>query len=549
MKLNKIIAIIVLLLFALGTFAPIALAESTEDYQKKLDDLEFQYIELQDQYSTDIFSVIEPVVTSDADAARLKLDSIENKLWDIESGVYQIRGSLLYEVSQGNFQVGDGSDKDDLLNRINAFIGELSLAQGFFWKSEEALDMMVAYERAVAAHKIASVDLDRTYGLQAQIEDLIYQKGSPSLVETKTYQMNNAVKDVQDAIFEMVDNQYENELISNEFGNKFKELISDLENLADNAKGLDEYAFAYVVVYDLAPESLVSLKASHTKLAKEHNELLCAKKSTSTVLLALKKIESDISQGTEALVIAREVAGDSYNEYMKTDANDLVNDFVVFDSEVDKTIAKNVGTDCSSTPTPTPTPTPVSKDEWIEFSDLETDYDEIEDDYFFYKKKVDKARTQKDSKDEEKYEDKLKDLDDNVEDLAKEIKDLEDKVEKNTSIKDQKKLLDKIEEFADDAEKLEDDIEKVIKGTASSIVSPSSSTISVNNFVPKSTTPNSGTVLVEKINFPTGLTQTQPVVQQAGEDSFAEVILLIGGIVIIIVVIMFLLAAMLMKKK
>ena len=373
MKLNKIIAIIVLLLFALGTFAPIAFAATLESYQIKLEDLGFQYIELQDQYNLDIYSVIEFSVTKDAEDARNKLHSIENKLWSIENGVYQVRGDLLYEVSEGTFQVGDGSEKDDLLNQVNAFIGELTFTQGVFWKSEDALDMMVTYEKASKVYETASVDLDRSTGLQVQIEDLIYQKGSASLVESKFHLMDSVVKSVEDAKNDLQFAQMSNELLQKEFTDKFNILIIDFDNLLGNTIGMGEYAYAYILIYDLAPKELTDLKAKHTKLAAEENTLLCDKKDTSTVKIALNSVKSDINEGMNYLYGASYTAFNNYNAYLESDADELIGDYNAFLKEIDSTLAKVVGTDCNpNTPTPK-TPTPTVKDEWVEFTELEDD--------------------------------------------------------------------------------------------------------------------------------------------------------------------------------
>ncbi len=544
MKLNKIIAIIVLLLFALGTFAPIALAKDGGDYQQELDNLNHQFEEVQGQYNTDVYSVIEFSTAEDATTALTSLNSLKTKLSGIQSKTDTIRTELLSEASQGNFQSGDGSEKDYVLNQVNTFVGKLSSTEGLFKKAGDALTMIDVHEEARLVYTEAEIKLDELHGLQAEILDLIAKKGDVNTVGSKMNELGSLVNKVKASEKKMQDNNKKNELVQQDFANDYDELQKNLGTISKSPGKVVEYGYAYFAVYSAGPNGIPLIKSDLAKVSKEHNTLLCAKKSTDTTKIALTGIRNDINDAMETMVLVRSTATEWKNGYLEADANKLISELATLEADAKKAIAQTVGTDCSSTPTPTP----VVKDEWIEFSDLDNEFDDIEKDYFFYKKKVEKARTQKDSKDEKKYEDKLKDLDDNVEDLAKKIKNLDDKVGKNTSIKDQKKLLSKIENLEEDAEELEDDIEKSIKGTASTSVTPSSSTISVNNFVPKNPSSTSGSVLVEKINFPT-FVETQPVVQEVGEDSFAEVALLIGGIVIIIVVIMFLLAAMLIKKK
>ena len=234
-------------------------------------------------------------------------------------------------------------------------------------------------------------------------------------------------------------------------------------------------------------------------------------------------------------------SADEGTHYVKFFAYDMHNSV---SEEVKITVKKATGTPADPTkPADPANPDNTQKNEYEKkYDKYNTDYEELEDDYYYNKKKYEVAISEKDQSDKDKYKKKLGQVDDDLKDLKDDINDLIDEVEKKD--KNNKDLLEDLDNLKDDIGSLRDKISSVTGSSSSSTSSDNILKTSLN--APKSTQSNQGSeVEVEKLDF-SNLINTAAVTDPVTESGFStKMYLLIAGIVVLVIAIIFLLAILL----
>lgn len=171
-----------------------------------------------------------------------------------------------------------------------------------------------------------------------------------------------------------------------------------------------------------------------------------------------------------------------------------------------------------------------------EYNELKDKYDVYEDDYFYYKKKYEKAVEADDQDDIEKYEDKLNDLDDGLKELKEDVNDLIDDLEDAD---------DKDEDLLDDLDKLKDDVIDLRKKIGNLLESEETTAADSDAYVapPDEEEP---LVVIESLDM-SGLDadKGEEQLKSAKWDELRYTVWLIAGIIVLIAVIFFLLALLL----
>ena len=224
--------------------------------------------------------------------------------------------------------------------------------------------------------------------------------------------------------------------------------------------------------------------------------------------------------------------GTHYIKFFAYDNENSVSD------EVKIIVSKETGTPADPDPTD-----PLTKNTYEKkYDEYKEDFDDLEDDYYFYKKKYEVAVFDKDQSDKNKYKKKLDKVDDDLKDLKDDIKDLIDDVEEKD--KDNDDLLDDLEELKDDLNSLRDKISNI---SGKSSTSTSSGNILSTKFpATNKDKATSNNVEIQKMDF-SHLVNTATVQDTVAESGFSnKMYLLIAGIVILVIAIIFLLAILLL---
>ena len=175
--------------------------------------------------------------------------------------------------------------------------------------------------------------------------------------------------------------------------------------------------------------------------------------------------------------------------------------------------------------------------EWEQYEELDEKYEDFEDDYFYFKKKYEKAFNEDDDHDLDKYEDKLDELDDDLKDLKDEVEDLIDVVE-DSNLSDEEDLLDKLDTLEDDLKDLREKIGKVLSGEEDE---EETYTFNDNYYLPSSNNDEGSQVTIEPFEFPTANNVVNEPTTNAWEEMRLTA-LIIAGIIILLAVVIFLVA-------
>lgn len=184
-------------------------------------------------------------------------------------------------------------------------------------------------------------------------------------------------------------------------------------------------------------------------------------------------------------------------------------------------------------------------------SELESKYEEYEDDFNFFRRKYDRAKDDNDKSDLDKYEDKLQDLDDDLDNLKDDVEDLIDEIEDSNDDNDLLNKLDNVEEdISDLKERIDDVLSPGRSGSSqlSNYITPSVGSLPSN--IGAQSSEGSVNVVVEPWQFPPipdSATSLSSGATPSANISFSKIAWLVGGIIIFTAVIVFLLALLLTR--
>lgn len=173
-----------------------------------------------------------------------------------------------------------------------------------------------------------------------------------------------------------------------------------------------------------------------------------------------------------------------------------------------------------------------------QFNDLEERFEQLEDDYLFYKKKYERAVDRNDNDDIDKEEENLEDVDDNLKKLRNDLRTLEDEI-RDSDDADKRDLLQDLEDLEDDIEQLRDKITDVLDGESDdNVMQPPMS-------APRNPTqPIEPTVVIEPLVLPPAPVQTPAT---SSWEDMRPIVWAGAGILVLLAVIIFLIGLLIRK--